>query len=186
MKARSFRTRAGFRDWLEQHHASETELWLRLYKVHATQKGIGYRDALDEALCFGWIDGVRKALDADSFVQRFTPRKARSNWSAVNLKRVQELEAEGRMHDAGRAALARHDGTAAPYSFESQPVKLAPDFVRRFKRNAKAWAFWEAQPPGVKRLSSFWVMSAKRAETREKRLATLLDHAGKGERLPGM
>jgi uncharacterized protein YdeI (YjbR/CyaY-like superfamily) len=110
----AFRTSEAFRSWLEENHAVETELWIRLYKVHARAKGIGYREALDESLCFGWIDGVRRSLDADSFAQRFTPRKPKSNWSATNLKRVKELEAEGRMHPAGRAALARYAGKAAP------------------------------------------------------------------------
>src|SRR4051812_24346336 len=107
MPPRSFKTQASFRQWLEKNHAKVNELELRLFKVHARQRGIGYREALDEALCFGWIDGVRRSLDDDSFTQRYTPRKAKSNWSAVNIKRVRELEADGRMHPAGRAAFER-------------------------------------------------------------------------------
>ena len=102
--ARSFRTREDFRAWLEKNHATENELTIRLFKVHAKDRGIGYREALDEALSFGWIDGVRRGLDDDSFTTRFTPRKKRSNWSAVNIKRAKELEAEGRMNAAGLAA----------------------------------------------------------------------------------
>lgn len=159
---------------------------MRLFKVHAREKGIGYTEALDEALCFGWIDGVRKSLDDDSYVQRFTPRKARSNWSAVNLKRVKELETEGRMHDAGRAARERWDGNKAPYSFESKPVELSAEFLGRLQRNKKAWKFWESQPPSVKRLASFWVMSAKREETRERRFGVVLENAKVGKRMPGL
>ena len=124
VKPRAFATPADFRAWLERHHATETELMMRLYKTHARQAGIGYREALDEALCFGWIDGVRRALDADSFVQRFSPRKPKSVWSAVNIARVAELERAGRMAAPGLAAFrARQDGPA-PYSFESKPLAL--------------------------------------------------------------
>ena len=114
--AKSFRTREDFRAWLERHHASESELMLRLFKVHASRRGMGYREALDEALCYGWIDGVRRSLDEDSFTQRFTPRKAKSNWSSVNLKRVKELIAEGRMHPAGLQAFEARDATAMSFS----------------------------------------------------------------------
>lgn len=181
---RAFRTSQEFRSWLEENHAAETELWIRLYKVHARAKGIGYREALDESLCFGWIDGVRRSLDADSFVQRFTPRKPKSNWSATNLKRVKELEAEGRMHAAGRAALSRYDGKPAPYSFEAGPRELAAEFVERLEADREAWAFWGSQPPGYRRTASFWVMSAKRAETRESRFKVLLRRARAGKRIP--
>src|SRR5688572_2233581 len=117
--AESFRTQKDFRDWLEKHHDSEKELMMRLFKVHARARGIGYREALDEALCYGWIDGVRRSLDEDSFTQRFTPRKKKSNWSAVNIKRVKELRKEGRMCEPGLAAFNARDATAvAPYSFE--------------------------------------------------------------------
>ena len=158
---------------------------MRLYKVHAREKGIGYREALDEALCFGWIDGVRKSLDADSFLQRFTPRKARSNWSAVNIKRATELAAEGRMHAAGLAAFeARDKDATAPYSFEQRPRTLAPVFDKQLRANRKAWAFWQSCPPYYKRLMAFWVMSAKREETRQRRFDTLRRYCAKGERVP--
>lgn len=157
---------------------------MRLFKVHARSRGIGYREALDEALCFGWIDGVRRGLDEDSFVQRFTPRKEKSAWSAVNLKRVKELAAEGRIHDAGRQALARHDGRQAPYSFEAKPHALTQAFLTRLRADRNAWAFWESQPPGYRRTTGFWVMSAKREETREKRFGVVLACAKQRRRIP--
>lgn len=184
-KPRSFRTQSDFRTWLEKNHASEKELMMRLYKVHAREKGIGYKEALDEALCFGWIDGVRKSLDADSYLQRFTPRNRKSNWSSVNTKRVNELIAEGRMHHAGLAAFdARDKGARAPYSFEHQPRTLAPVFEKRLRADKRAWAFWQSCPPYYKRLMAFRVMSAKREETRQRRFDTLLRYCAKGERLP--
>ena len=184
-KPRSFRTQADLRAWLEKHHASESELMMRLFKVHARAKGIGYKEALDEALCFGWIDGVRKALDGDSYLQRFTPRRARSNWSSVNIKRVRELDAEGRMHAAGLAAFnARDEGTKPNYSFEHGPKTLGAGIARQVRANRKAWAFWESCPPYYRRVVSFYIMSAKREETRQRRFETVLRYAEKGERLP--
>ena len=174
--AKSFRTRQDFRAWLERHHASESELMLRLFKVHASSRGIGYREALDEALCYGWIDGVRRSLDEDSFTQRFTPRRARSNWSAVNIKRANELVAEGRMHPAGTLAFEARDKTAiAPYSFEHPNSQLSKEFERRLEAKKKAWAYWEKMPPGQRRITTHWVMSARRPETRAKRFAILLE-----------
>lgn len=157
---------------------------MRLFKVHARKRGIGYREALDEALCFGWIDGVRRALDADSFTQRFTPRKPKSNWSTVNVKRFRELEAEGRVHPAGLAAFQAWDGKRPPYSFESTPKELDPAFVAAFRAKPRAWSFFQAQPPGYRRICAFYVMSAKRPETREKRFRVVLEHSARGERLP--
>lgn len=180
---KSFRTPSDFRGWLERHHASERELVIRLFKVHARHRGIGYREALDEALCFGWIDGVRRALDADSFTQRFTPRLPKSSWSSVNIRRFRELQAEGRVHPAGLAAFQAFDGRRAPYSFEQPPTVLEPAFVKRFRARKRAWAFFEAQPPGYRRIITFWVMSAKRPETRAARFDILLQRSSAGERV---
>ena len=161
---------------------------MRLFKVHASARGIGYREALDEALCYGWIDGVRRGLDADSFTQRFTPRKAKSNWSTVNIKRVQELVAEGRMHAAGLKAFEARDKTAiAPYSFEHPYQQLAPALEKRLKANRKAWTYWDEKlPKGQRRITTHWVMSAKREETREKRFAILLESCGDQLPIPGL
>ena len=184
MKPRSFKTRDDFRAWLEKNHASEKELMLRLFKVHATHRGIGYREALDEALCWGWIDGVRRSLDKDSFTQRFTPRKKKSNWSSVNIKRVKELQQEGRMCAPGLAAFNARDATAvAPYSFEAAAMKLDPAFEKIFRANKAAWEFFEAQAPYYRKVATFWVMSAKREETRVRRLSQLVERCAQGRRI---
>jgi uncharacterized protein YdeI (YjbR/CyaY-like superfamily) len=180
MAPKSFKSQKAFREWLGKNHAKVKELELRLFKVHARHRGIGYREALDESLCFGWIDGVRRSLDADSFTQRFTPRKAKSNWSSVNIKRANELEAEGRMHAAGLAAFrARGTSKPAPYSFEHPARELDPAFVKRLRANKAAWQFWQSEPPGRKRVVVFWVMEAKKPETRERRFLHLLENAAK-------
>jgi uncharacterized protein YdeI (YjbR/CyaY-like superfamily) len=155
--------------------------------VHASHRGIGYTAALDEALCFGWIDGVLNPLDEDSFLRRFTPRKATSIWSKVNLRHVARLEAEGRMHAAGRAALARRtEDRTGVYSFESRPKSFPPEFRARLDANVKAARFFDAQPPGVQRLCIHWVVSAKKDETRLRRLDILIASSRKGERIPGL
>jgi uncharacterized protein YdeI (YjbR/CyaY-like superfamily) len=182
---KAFKTQKDFRHWLEKNHATETELMMRLYKVHAKSKGIGYREALDEALCWGWIDGVVRRLDEDSFQQRFTPRTAKSNWSAVNIKRIKELIAEGKVAQPGLDAFERRDKTKAmPYSYENRDrIKLDPAFVKRLKAEPAAWKFFEALPPGFKRLMVFRVMEAKRPETRERRFVTLLEACRKQNRM---
>jgi len=171
----AFRSPAAFRAWLARHHASAKELLVRCYKVHAKDKGITYGQALDEALCFGWIDGVRRSVDSDSFSQRFSPRKARSAWSAVNIKRVRKLRAEGRMRPAGLAAFgARSASNSRRYSYESRPRGLAPAHARKLRANPRARAFFDAQPPWYKRSAIHWVISAKREETRDRRFRQLL------------
>ena len=181
---KAFRTQADFRRWLERHHGSEKELMMRLFKVHARHRGIGYREALDEALCWGWIDGVKRAHDEDSFLQRFTPRRKKSSWSVVNVKRYRELDAAGLVAPPGRAAFHAWDGKPAPYSFISAPMALAPEFTKRLRAHKKAWALWESLPPGYKRLMVYRIMSAKREETRQARFAALFDHARRGLRVP--
>ena len=182
---KAFRKQTDFRQWLAKNHASKTELMIRLFKVHAKHRGIGYREALDEALCWGWIDGVVRRYDADSFQQRFTPRKAKSNWSAVNIKRMKELIAEGKVAKPGLDAFARRDKTKpAPYSYENRNrIRLAPAFVKRFKAEPVAWRFFEALPPGYKRLMIYRVMEGKREETREKRFVQLLELSKQQKRM---
>jgi uncharacterized protein YdeI (YjbR/CyaY-like superfamily) len=184
VKPQAFRSAAAFRAWLEKHHATERELIMRLYKSHARAKGLGYSEALDQALCFGWIDGVRRALDEDSFTQRFTPRRTGSVWSAINIKRVEDLEARGLMHEAGRAAFRVRQKGPAPYSFEAKQMELSPALLRRLKANRRAWEFHSAQPPGYRRICTFYVMSAKQEATRVRRLDVLIGRAARGERLP--
>ena len=182
---RAFRTPAAFRAWLTKHHRTTPELVVRLYRLEFASRGITYGPALDEALCFGWIDGVRRRLDEVSFSIRFTPRKPRSIWSRVNVAHVERLTGAGRMTEAGRAAFAaRTEARTGIYSFERAAVELAPEYARRFRANRAAWAYWQAQPPGYRRLNVFRVMSAKRAETRERRLDTLIACSARQARIP--
>jgi uncharacterized protein YdeI (YjbR/CyaY-like superfamily) len=182
---KAFKTQKDFRAWLAKNHDKKRELVLRLFKKHALHRGIGYRQALDESLCWGWIDGVVKRFDEDSFQQRYTPRKPKSNWSKVNIKRMQELIAEGRVAKPGLEAFERRDKTTlAPYSYEDRDkIVLHPTFVKRLKAEPKAWAFFDALPAGYKRLMIFRVMAAKREETRERRFAALLEMCRKEKRM---
>jgi len=182
MNISTFASRHEFREWLEKNHRTAPELLVRCYKVQASDKGLTYRQALDEALCFGWIDGVRRALDDESFSTRFTPRKPKSKWSAVNIKRANELQAEGQMHPAGETAFAaREAATSRRYSYETRPRQLDTGSLKKLRANKRAWAFFQAQPPWYQRTSTFWVMEAKRKETRERRLAELIARSAKGE-----
>ncbi len=177
----SFRTAAAFRAWLERHHATARELDVRLWRTHALDRGMGYAAALDEALCFGWIDGVRRAVDADSFRIRFTPRKRGSRWSLVNVRHAERLVAAGRMHAAGLAAFrARDPDDPRRYAFEAQPVALSPAFARKLRANAAARKYFASTPPWYRRVVTWWVMSARRAETRERRLAHLIERSERG------
>ena len=159
---KTFESRQAFRKWLQANHDSARELLVRCYKVHAREKGLTYREALDEALCFGWIDGVRRSVDPDSFSTRFSPRKPRSKWSAVNVRRAKELQTEGRMHEAGlRAFAARGTGSTRRYSFEEKPTRLDPASLKALRANRRAWTFFRTQPPWYRRTSTFWIMDAK-------------------------
>ena len=172
------------RAWFEANHATVQEMQLRCFKSSAQEKGVTYRQALDEALCFGWIDGVRHSLDEASFLVRFTPRKPKSRWSKVNVKRARELGAEGRMRPPGTAAFEKR--IASSYSFESKPVELGSSYQEKMKSNARAWAFWQTRPPGYRRLCCFWIMSAKQDATRLRRLELLIDCLGRGKTLPAL
>jgi uncharacterized protein YdeI (YjbR/CyaY-like superfamily) len=184
----TFRTPDAFREWLQANHTTQSELILRCFKVHATHRGVGYREALDEALCFGWIDGVRGSLDPDSFSVRFTPRKPSSYWSAVNTKRYRELVADGRVRAPGRkvfeARVKSRDSTKD--SFKSRNVMLAPALAEVFRANRAAWAFYQSRPPWYRRTSASWVMSAKLEETQQRRLATLVSDCANGRTLKAL
>jgi uncharacterized protein YdeI (YjbR/CyaY-like superfamily) len=183
--ATTFRSASAWRAWLARHHRSAAEIVVRCYKVHAASRGVTYARALDEALCFGWIDGIRRRLDEDSFSIRFTPRRARSIWSRINVAHAERLIRERRMTKAGLAAYeARDPKRTGVYSFEREGAKLAPGFVRRFRADAAAWRWFEAQAPWYRRTSAHWVMSAKREETRERRLAKLIDCCARRVPLP--
>jgi uncharacterized protein YdeI (YjbR/CyaY-like superfamily) len=181
---KSFRTPALFRAWLSKHHGTESQLILRLYKTGAASKGLTYPQALDEALCYGWIDGVRRALDAASFTQRFSPRRPRSIWSRVNIAKVEALIKAGRMAEPGLKVYRERDPRRAGlYSFEREAMSFSAALERQFRKAATAWKFFQAQPPGYRRLLTFYVMSARQEETRVKRLARLIESSAKGKRL---
>ena len=183
-KPKFFKTPAEFRDWLLKNHDSKSELLTGFHKKDSGKKSITYPEALDEALCFGWIDGVRRNLDKTSYTIRFTPRKPKSIWSLINVNHVARLKKEDRMQPSGLAAFAlREDKRTGIYSFENRPKELSPEYQRKFKANQKAWEFFKAQPPYITKTSAFYVMSAKNEETRLRRLDRLIDASAKGERL---
>jgi uncharacterized protein YdeI (YjbR/CyaY-like superfamily) len=179
-----FATPDAMRAWLEKHHASEQELWVGFYKKSSGKPSITWPESVDAALCFGWIDGRRKNVDEISYKIRFTPRKPQSKWSAVNVKRVAELEKLGLMQAAGRKAFALRTGPAG-YSYEQRKsIQLDAAHEKQFRANKSAWNFFQAQPPGYRRLATFWVMSAKREETRVKRLSQLIELSAGQRRIP--
>jgi uncharacterized protein YdeI (YjbR/CyaY-like superfamily) len=176
---------ADFRAWLEENHERASELWVGFHKKATGRSSITWPQAVDEALCFGWIDGIRRSLGDESYMIRFTPRKARSTWSAVNIARVKELVAEGRMQPAGLAAFeARSDDRSAIYAYEQRhDAKLAPEQEREFRANPRAWEFFQGQPTSYRKTALWWVVSAKREETRARRLRTLVEDSANGRRL---
>jgi uncharacterized protein YdeI (YjbR/CyaY-like superfamily) len=176
MKPRFFKTPADFRAGLETHGATTKELWIGYYKKGAPKKSMVYEEALDQALCYGWIDGVVKRIDADCYMQRWTPRLPGSNWSLKNTRRIEELAKLGLMAEPGlKAFRERNPKKSGVYLYERKELPLSPDYQRRFKANARAWTFIQAQPPGYKRLMILRVMSAVKDETRERRLAQLIE-----------
>jgi uncharacterized protein YdeI (YjbR/CyaY-like superfamily) len=188
MEPTFFATPDEFRAWLDQHHESETELLVGFHKKGSGRPGITWPQSVDQALCFGWIDGVRRRIDDASYSIRFTPRKARSNWSAINVKRVAELTELGLMRPAGTAAFERRsDDTTAIYAYEQRKTAtLDPEQERRFKANARAWKWFQAQPPSHRRTATYWVISAKKEETRQRRLERLIEDSGAARPIPSL
>jgi uncharacterized protein YdeI (YjbR/CyaY-like superfamily) len=179
-----FESTVEFRAWLEAHHETATELWVGFYKKASGKPSMTWSEAVDQALCFGWIDGVRRSVGEDGYANRFTPRKPRSNWSNVNIAKVETLTAQGLMMPAGLRAFEQRDAArSGVYSFEKRPESLPPEYEARFKEYPAAWDFYLAQPPGYRRLTAHWVTSAKREETRLKRLATLIEDSANGRRI---
>jgi uncharacterized protein YdeI (YjbR/CyaY-like superfamily) len=181
-----FATPEEFRAWLEEHHGTAGELWVGFHKKASGKPSLTWREAVEQALCFGWIDGVRRSLDEDSYTNRFTPRKRKSNWSEINVATVERLKAQGLMAPAGlRAFEARDPERTGIYSFERrQAAKLPEEFEQRLKANAAAWEWFSSRPPGYRRTATHWVISAKREETRERRLQTLIDCSAEGRTVP--
>lgn len=179
-----FRAAADFRKWLEEHHATADHLWVGYYKKATKKPSVTWDDTVEEALCFGWIDGIRKSRDHESYMIRFTPRKRRSVWSQRNIDHVERLTAEGRMRPEGLAAYAFKDlHPDSGYAASKNDGALTDEMVTRFQEKAEAWAFFQDQPPGYRRQAAQWVTSAKREATRERRLATLIDDSAKGLRI---
>jgi uncharacterized protein YdeI (YjbR/CyaY-like superfamily) len=171
-----------FRSWLERHHASKVELIVRCSKVGSTPAGLTYRQALDEALCFGWIDGVRRGLDASSFSVRFTPRRPKSAWSTINIARARQLIKAGRMHAAGLGAFRRRP--EARHSSESRTSVLPRSLRDELRVHPRAQRFFEAQPPWYRRLAALWVSTAKKPETQKRRFAVLVACSEQGRPVP--
>lgn len=176
-----FREAKGFRDWLAEHHAVDAELWVGFYKKGAAKDSIAYPQAVDEGLCFGWIDGITYRIDDELYTIRFTPRTRRSNWSAVNVRRVGELTAAGRMHPAGLAAFeARTQDRTGVYSYENRPADLPRDYAERLRAETRAFTWWQAQTPSYRRAATWWVVSAKQEATRDRRLQQLIIDSAAG------
>ena len=174
-----------WRAWLEAHHADAGEVWVGYHKRATGRPSLTWAQSVDEALCFGWIDGIRKRIDDDRYVIRFTPRKPRSVWSKVNIGRVEELSRLGLMRPAGMAAFAaRDEARSGIYSFEQgEPPRLSAEQEAAFRADPAAWAWWEAAAPSYRRAATWWVVSAKREETRARRLATLIADSAAGRRI---
>jgi uncharacterized protein YdeI (YjbR/CyaY-like superfamily) len=179
-----FENQMAFRQWLEANHKTANELWVGFYKVHSTKHNMTWSQSVDQALCFGWIDGIRKSIDGDSYCIRFTPRKKTSNWSAVNIIKVNELSRQGLMAPAGLDIFnQRKQEKSEIYSYENKPEKLSTDLEKRFKSNAAAWVFFSNQAPSYRKTALYWVMDAKRDATRTSRLEKLIKACEEGIKL---
>lgn len=179
--ARFFDSAAEFRAWLASNHESAHELWVGFYKKGAGRSGLTYAEAVDEALCYGWIDGITYRVDDEVTATRFTPRRSGSYWSAVNIAKVERLASLGRMTPSGIAAFAQRDESAAArYSYENRPADLPERWLDRLRANRTAAAYWDEQAPSYRRAAAFWVMSAKREATRERRLEQLIEDSAAG------
>lgn len=184
MKPVFFSSPFELRKWFEKNHDKEKELWVGYYKTSSGKPSVTWPQSVDEALCFGWIDGIRKSLDADSYVIRFTPRKPGSIWSTNNIKKVEELSKKGLMRPAGIEAFNKRDEKKSKlYSFEQKNIQLDKNFEKLFKQNKKAWKFFQSQPPSYQKPAIWWIISAKQDATKQKRLETLIKDSEEGQRI---
>jgi len=182
LKPKFFRTPEDFRIWLEKNHTTATELWVGFYKRDSGKRSITWPESVDQALCFGWIDGVRKRVDEISYQIRFTPRRRGSIWSATNIKRAKELVEQNRMRPTGlRAFAARIENKSGIYSYEQRTTELEESHATHLKKNKAAWNFFQIQPPSYRKMISWWIVSAKKEETRMARLAKLISESAKGK-----
>lgn len=180
-----FETPAQLRAWFEANHETAAELWLGYHRKRTGRPSVTWQDVVDQELCFGWIDSVRYSLGDDRSAQRITPRRKGSNWSAINIKRFGELERDGLVYPAGRAAFEkREEARSRVYAYENRSRGLDEEQEAEFRRHRRAWAFFEAQPPSYRKTAAFWVTSAKQASTQERRLRALIARSQSGERLP--
>jgi len=187
LKIQFFKSSSDFRKWLETHHATARELWVGFYKKSSGEPSITWPESVKEALCFGWIDGIRKSIDDVSYMIRFSPRKPISIWSAVNVAIVEELANQGLMRPAGLQAFEmRKENRSGIYSYEQRSDTLPDPYLKTLKENNAAWDFFQARPPSYRKTVSWWVVSAKREETRLKRLATLIDDSAHGRIISSM
>jgi len=181
-KPKFFPSPAKFRDWLSRQHEACAELWVGFYKKSSGRPSITYPEAVDQALCFGWIDGVRKSVTENAYMVRFTPRKADSRWSAINVKRAQALRKAGLMHSSGLRAFGGSRVPSRTYTYaERDAACLSESEEREFRANARAWEFFQSRPPWYRRTATFWIISGKREETRKKRLETLMKDSENGK-----
>jgi uncharacterized protein YdeI (YjbR/CyaY-like superfamily) len=179
-----FRTPIDFRKWFEKNHETAPELWVGFYKKDSGKASITWPESVDEALCFGWIDGIRKRVDEISYKIRFTPRRRGSIWSAINIKRATALTEEGRMRPTGaKAFAARRENKSGIYSYEQRQAELEEPYASKMRKNKAAWDFFQAQPPSYRKILSWWVISAKQEETRLNRLGKLIEESAKGRRM---
>jgi len=184
MNPKFFPTPATFRKWLAANHGKSKELWVGFYKKNSGKPSITWPESVDEALCFGWIDGVRKSVDAESYMIRFSPRKPTSIWSAVNIRNMERLIKEKRVAPAGmKAYAARKEYRSGIYSYEQRPVELVEPYASQFRRNKAAWEFFQAQPPGYRKMMNWYIVSAKQEQTRLARLEKLIDASAKRQRI---
>ncbi len=179
-----FPTPKHFRAWLRRHHQKAEFLWVGYYKKATGKPSVTWEETVDEALCYGWIDGIRKQLNDEAYVIRFTPRKPQSVWSSRNIERVRALQAAGKMTKAGLAAFTHHQRHhQSGYVIAELPTELPEPMAAQIRKSPKAWAFYQAQPPGYRKQVSFWITSAKREDTRRRRLETLIEDSKNGLRI---
>jgi uncharacterized protein YdeI (YjbR/CyaY-like superfamily) len=184
MKPIFFATQSEFRKWLDKNHKSETELLVGFYKTETAKPSMSWSQSVDQAICYGWIDGVRKSLDKESYCIRFTPRKSTSIWSAVNIKKVEELNQAGLMKPEGLKAFSlRNENKSKIYAYEKEPVKLDAEYENQFKKNKAAWDFFTKQAPSYKKVMIHWIMDAKQEKTRLTRLEKTINESEQQRRM---
>ena len=179
-----FETQNDFRKWLDENHEKESELIVGFYKVDSGKPSMSWSQSVDQALCYGWIDGVRRSIDKESYCIRFTPRRINSNWSAINIKKVEELINAGLMQPAGlRLFGLRDESKSENYSYENNPSYLAPDYEKQFMEDPVAWDFFVKQAPSYKKAVTHWIMSAKQEKTRQSRLEKTISDSRQQKRV---